>query len=306
MSKRPATPEASHVAEEARASSEKRRRSEAKRLDYSNPGEKQSTARPELMETGVRTTRSGKKIPVMTAEEIEHEDVFQVCDGSLADRTLDLARQLKNQVAGEEDGDGSEIDDGSESGLDAPAARIADAVESFEQQLRDEHTSTPSSVAFLGQNGDGKSFLINLLLQVTEVREEEYALNGMTAAGAPKDAKEARLRKHLLDTLEGSMELRRKHNYNMTEAAVKIPGKSSRTPCYMPEDERKEEERILKKIKDSHVCGTAPNRESKRGFMLPSAGEGVSTTKIAVKARRVGFFVLMPVRVPCFPSVSFL
>ena len=105
MSKRPATPEASHVAEEARASAEKRRRTEAKRLDYSNPGEKQSTVRPELMETGVRTTRSGKKIPVMTAEEIEHEDVFQVRDGSLAERTLDIARQLKNQVAGEEDGD---------------------------------------------------------------------------------------------------------------------------------------------------------------------------------------------------------
>ena len=215
MGKRPATPEANPLAEAAR-SAEKRRKTEAARLAYSNPGEKQSTSIPRLMEPSVRTTRSGKKIPVMTAEEIEHEDVFQVRDGSLAEKTLDLARQLKNHVVGEEDGDGSEMEDGDE--IDAPTASIAHAVESFKRQLQDEHTSTPSTVAFLGRNGEGKSFLINLLLQVTEVREEEYALNRRAAAGAPKDANEARLRKHLLDSLEGSMELRK--CYSMTEVDV--------------------------------------------------------------------------------------
>ena len=215
MGKRPATPEANPLAEAAR-SAEKRRKTEAARLAYSNPGEKQSTSIPRLMEPSVRTTRSGKKIPVMTAEEIEHEDVFQVRDGSLAEKTLDLARQLKNHVVWGEDGDGSEMEDGDE--IDAPTASIAHAVESFKRQLQDEHTSTPSTVAFLGRNGEGKSFLINLLLQVTEVREEEYALNRRAAAGAPKDANEARLRKHLLDSLEGSMELRK--CYSMTEVDV--------------------------------------------------------------------------------------
>ena len=88
------------------------------------------------------------------------------------------------------------------------ATTVVHAVESLEQQLEDEQNSRPCSVALLGPNGAGKSFLINLLFQVTEVREDDYALNSSTNAGPAKDRSDETLRKHLFDTLEGSLELR--------------------------------------------------------------------------------------------------
>ena len=45
---------------------------------------------------------------------------------------------------------------------------IIDAVESFEQRCADENSRVRRSVVFLGHNGNGKSFLINLGLQVRE------------------------------------------------------------------------------------------------------------------------------------------
>ena len=226
-------------------------------------------------------TRSGL---LRSTEEIEQEDVFEEGEGSLADRALSLAQQLKRQVVGDEDEDPeNDPEDDSESGFNSSAAKIVNAVESLQQQLDDESHSTPLSVALLGQNGEGKSFLINLLLQVTQVRECEYALNGITAAGAQKDASDCRLRKYLLDTLEGSSELRKW--YDLTESDVKIREKD------MPQTERDEEEFILQSVKDACKHGSPDSEEKGLGFMLPSAGEGESTTKIAVKARLVCFSI---------------
>jgi hypothetical protein len=237
-----------------------------------------------LAETGVRVTRSGQRFPLRSAEEIEQEDVFDEGEGSLADRALSLAQQLKRQVVGDEDENANDLeDDSSESGfrVHSSAAKIGDAVDSLEQQLHDESNSTPLSVALLGQNGEGKSFLINLLLQVTQVRECEYALNGITAAGAQKDASDRKLRKYLLDTLEGSSELRKWYN-NVTEDDVEIREGD------MPQEDRDKEKSILQRVKDACKHASPPGREEKgRGFMLLSAGKGDSTTKIAVKTRLV-------------------
>jgi ATPase subunit of ABC transporter with duplicated ATPase domains len=273
---------------------EKRRKTEAQNLTFQSPGRGlQSVAEPTLLETGVRTMRSGRRIEQASAEQIEREEGVTEREGSRAERVLDLARQLKSQVMGEEDGGGNEHEDKSESGLNALAAKIVDAVESLEQQLEDEQNSTPRSVALLGQNGAGKSFLINLLLQVTQATEAEYGLNGVTAGGAAKDTNDIRLRTYLFHTLEGSLELRKcADQFSVTEKDIvdniKIQEKHglAANHMYMPKEERDKEEIILRKIKDARL-GTAPNGDEKCGFMLPSAGGGESTTKIAIKARRV-------------------
>ena len=278
------------------AESPKRKKTDraTKQLSFDSPGAAQSVAQEGLMDFGVRTTRSGKKIPLPTiTEEIEHTDVFELREGSRVERGLHLAKQLKDRVRGFEREDEEESEAGSgASDLDDEAyaplvATVVHAVESLEQQLEDEENSTPCSVAFLGQNGAGKSFLINLVLQVTEVRNEEYALEGVRLAGSAKDSKEATLRKYLFDTLEGSLELRKGNKFDVTEANLRIAQRPS--PCaghYIPQEEREEEERIVRKLKGV-VREGAPNREDKRGFLLPSEGRGVSTTKIAVRARKV-------------------
>jgi hypothetical protein len=54
--------------------SEKRRKAEAHNLAFQSPGRGfQSVAEPALMEAGVRTTRSGKRIELPSAEQIERE-----------------------------------------------------------------------------------------------------------------------------------------------------------------------------------------------------------------------------------------
>ena len=291
--KRPAS---SHPPEDDNAERPKWKKTErvTKQLSFDSPGAAQSVAQEQLLDSGVRTTRSGKKVKLPSiADEIEHEDVFELGEGSLAERALHLAKQFKDRVRGfkaedEEESEAGDLDDES----DSPAvAKVVHAVGSLEQQLEDEENSTPCSVALLGQNGAGKSFLINLVLQVTEVRNEEYALQGVRLAGSAKDASEVRLRKYLFDTLEGSLELRKGSKFDVAEAILSFAPRPS--PCgghYISQAEREEEERIVRKLK-SAVWEGAPNREDKRGFLLPSAGRGVSTTKIAVRARKVCRFV---------------
>ena len=102
-----------------------------------------------------------------------------------------------------------------------------------------------------------------------------------TAAGAQKDASDRKLRKYLLDTLEGSSELRKWYN-NVTEDDVEIREGD------MPQEDRDKEKSILQRVKDACKHASPPGREEKgRGFMLLSAGKGDSTTKIAVKTRLV-------------------
>ena len=268
---------------ETKDAAAKHRARTEKQLAFGSPGTAQSVAQPELLDSDVRTTRSGKRFSLPFAAEVERDDIFVIGEGSRAERALDLAMQLKERVLEmgptdeENDGDASDWDAG-----DAPATTVEHAFESLEQQLEDEQNSRPCSVALLGPNGAGKSFLINLLFQVTEVREDEYALNSSSNAGPAKDFSEKTLRKHLFDTLEGSLELR-KSNAPWFEEGLKIDQGQRSGDQYMAE--REEEERILNIIKKVHT-GVAPNREEKRGFVLPSAGVGVSTTKIAVKARQ--------------------
>ena len=112
-----------------------------------------------------RRTRSGRYISAMAVEELELDDALREQEGSREDRALHLATEFKHYLQGfvdDHDGVGGEDDQNS---LSAPL-KIICAIESFEQQMEDEKSSVRRSIAFLGRNGCGKSFLINLALQV--------------------------------------------------------------------------------------------------------------------------------------------
>jgi len=117
--KRPASPGDGQRA--ATPAEKKKRKTEAQKLAFESPGPAQSVPEPAMTERGVRTTRSGKRVPLPSAEELEREDVFVMREGSRAERALDLAKQLGHQVAPAEYGDGSEHADDSGSGLNASA-----------------------------------------------------------------------------------------------------------------------------------------------------------------------------------------
>jgi signal recognition particle GTPase len=99
-------------------------------------------------------------------DEIEQEEVFTEREGTLEEKALNLVTQLKDRIKGffydESDGD----DDDEDEGLNSSSQCIIDATESFEQHVADEKSRVQRSIVFLGHNGNGKSFLINLALQV--------------------------------------------------------------------------------------------------------------------------------------------
>jgi hypothetical protein len=146
--------------------------SESKNLDFSSPGSKQAV--PDLSGDSARRTRSGRTYLLPIEEEvIKQEEVFTDREGSLEEKALNLVTQLKDHIKGffdaesdgEEDESNGEEDDEDE-GLTSSSQRIIDAIESFEQQIADAKSRVQPSIVFLGHNGTGKSFLINLVLQV--------------------------------------------------------------------------------------------------------------------------------------------
>ena len=135
---------------------------ESKNLDFSSPGSKQAV--PDLSGDGARKTRSGRTyLPPIEEEAIEQEEVFTDREGSLEEKALNLVTQLKDCIKGFVD---DESDDDEDEGLTSSSQCIIDAIESFEQQVADEKSRVQRSIVFLGRNGNGKSFLINLALQV--------------------------------------------------------------------------------------------------------------------------------------------
>jgi hypothetical protein len=141
----------------------KKLHNESKNLDFSSPGSKQVV--PDLS-GGARRTRSGKTYMSQNEDEIEQEEVFTEREGTLEEKALNLVTQLKDRIKGffydESDGD----DDDEDEGLNSSSQCIIDATESFEQHVADEKSRVQRSIVFLGHNGNGKSFLINLALQV--------------------------------------------------------------------------------------------------------------------------------------------
>ena len=89
---------------------------------------------------------------------------------------------------------------------------------------------------------------------MTEVRDAEYGLNGIEGFShvQPKDSQDSKLRKFLFDTLEGSLDLLQ-HTPDAAQCNIVFEklGASGglRHGHYMPEDERKEEQEILRKIR---------------------------------------------------------
>ena len=135
----------------------KQAKTEVERLAFSAPGLRNAPTN-----SPGRRTRSGRYLAAIAVEELELEDTLREREGSREDRALHLAAELKHHLmvfvvvggGGEDDED-----------ISAPL-KIIGAIESFEQQMEDEKSSVRRSIAFLGRNGCGKSFLINLALQV--------------------------------------------------------------------------------------------------------------------------------------------
>ena len=153
--------------EESLETRKKRMKNELEKLDFANAGSKQAV--PDLDDfAGRRTLRSGKSYLPLVKEVIGQEDVLTDRQGSLDERALHLATQLKDRIKGSQ-GFVDDIVDGQEDKRhDSSFQSIIDAVESFEQQSADENSRVRRSVVFLGHNGNGKSFFINLALQVRE------------------------------------------------------------------------------------------------------------------------------------------
>ena len=133
----------------------KQAKTEVEKLTFAAPGLRNaSTSSPG------RRTRSGRYLSTIAVAELEQEDTLREREGSREDRALHLVAELKHHLKGfcrpppEDDED-----------VSAPL-KIIDAIESFEQQMEDEKCSVRRIIAFLGRNGCGKSFLINLALQV--------------------------------------------------------------------------------------------------------------------------------------------
>ena len=155
----------------------KRVKRELENLSFTSPGVKTAIAGP-IRETIARQTRRCTYKVVLDEENIEHEDVFTEMEGSREDRALHLVEQLEARLQGvldDDDGEGEgeeqedaegEVEGKEEPGKKSRALQIIDAVQSFKQQVEDEKNSTRACVAFLGHNGDGKSFFINTALQV--------------------------------------------------------------------------------------------------------------------------------------------
>jgi hypothetical protein len=137
----------------------KKMHNESKNLDFSSPPTVE-------MNNESQRTRSGKTYMSQNEEEIEQEEVFTEREGTLEEKALNLVTQLKDRIKGfsydESDGEDDDEDDG----LNSSSQCIIDATESFEQHVADEKSRVQRSIVFLGHNGNGKSFLINLALQV--------------------------------------------------------------------------------------------------------------------------------------------
>jgi len=137
----------------------KQAKTEVERLAFSAPGLRNAPTN-----SPGKRTRSGRCLPAIAVAELELEDALREWEGSREDRALHLAAELKHHLKGfidDHDGGGGENDED----ISAPLKLIG-AIESFEQQMEDEKSSVRRSIAFLGRNGCGKSFLINLALQV--------------------------------------------------------------------------------------------------------------------------------------------
>jgi len=138
----------------------KQAKTEVEKLAFSAPGLRNAPTN-----SPGRRTRSGRYLPAIAVEELELEDTLREREGSREDRALHLAAELKHHLkvlVDDHDGSGGEDDED----ISAPL-KIIGAIESFEQQMEDEKSSVRRSIAFLGRNGCGKSFLINLALQVS-------------------------------------------------------------------------------------------------------------------------------------------
>lgn len=151
----------------------KKAKTELDKLDFVNPGSKQAV--PDWVDlhflSSYRRTRSGKNylppVEVAATEVMEQEHVLTDRQGSLEERALHLFR-IKGLQGFVDDVDDENMDGEADKRYASSSQCIIDAGERFEQQFADENSRVRRSVVLLGHNGNGKSFFINLAMQVRE------------------------------------------------------------------------------------------------------------------------------------------
>jgi translation initiation factor RLI1 len=126
-----------------------------------------------------RANRRRVQLQPILDEEQQGLEMLIETEGSLSDKALGLTQQLEECLKGfvevevdgegekkvEEDGEGEKKDEEEEETVKNQNT-IINAIRSFREQVKDNKSSVRSCVVLLGHNGGGKSFFINMALQV--------------------------------------------------------------------------------------------------------------------------------------------
>jgi hypothetical protein len=167
----------------------RRKKSEVDRLALESPGThwQQGTPDDSSSEDRVKTRGNRRRVqlPPILEDEQQGLEMLSEPEGSLWDRALGLTQKLEERLKGfveveedgegqkkvEEDGEGEkkeeeEEEEEEEEIVNTQNTKIIDAIRSFREQVKDDKSSVRSCVVLLGHNGEGKSFFINVALQV--------------------------------------------------------------------------------------------------------------------------------------------
>ena len=161
----------------------RRKKSEVDRLALESPGThwQQGTPDDSSSEDRVKTRGNRRRVqlPPILEDEQQGLEMLSEPEGSLWDRALGLTQKLEERLKGfveveedgegqkkvEEDGEGEKKDEEEEETVKNQNT-IINAIRSFREQVKDNKSSVRSCVVLLGHNGGGKSFFINMALQV--------------------------------------------------------------------------------------------------------------------------------------------
>jgi len=149
--------------------------------EHSPAGINWAVANPEILmdqfegartRSGLRARPQKPPLNCIEAEDINQEDIFQIpFDGSLMVKSIDLVTQLQLQLERPPDEDNAnDLPSDSDEPDDVPQSSVrkivVEATHSFQTQMKDESKTTCLCVAVLGLSAEGKSSLINWMLQV--------------------------------------------------------------------------------------------------------------------------------------------
>ena len=151
----------------------KRTKNEVDRLALESPGTRWQQGIPDdrSCEDRVQTRANRRRVQLQLIldEEQQGLEMLIETEGSLSDKALGLTQQLEECLKGfvevEVDGEGEKKEEEAEETVKNQNT-IINAIRSFREQVKDNKSSVRSCVVLLGHNGGGKSFFINMALQV--------------------------------------------------------------------------------------------------------------------------------------------